>query len=47
LGDTWVFSLVGMFIILKVLDVTIGLRVTKEEKVIGLDISQHSERAYG
>lgn len=46
-GATWVFSLVGTFIILKVLDVTIGLRVTKEEEVIGLDISQHSERAYG
>jgi len=45
-GATWVFSFVGTFMILKVLDMTIGLRVTKEEEVIGLDITQHSERAY-
>jgi len=45
-GATWVFSFVGTFIILKVLDLTIGLRVTKEDEVIGLDITQHSERAY-
>ncbi len=45
-GATWVFSFVGTFIILKVLDLTIGLRVTKEDEIIGLDISQHSERAY-
>ena len=43
---TWVFSLVGTFIILKVIDMTIGLRVSKEEEVIGLDISEHSEQAY-
>ncbi len=34
------------FIILKVLDVTMGLRVTDEEEVEGLDLSQHSETAY-
>lgn len=45
-GATWVFSFVGTFIILKVLDMTIGLRVTKEDEIIGLDITQHSERAY-
>jgi ammonium transporter, Amt family len=45
-GATWIFSFVGTFIILKVLDMTIGLRVTKEEEVLGLDLSEHSERAY-
>jgi Amt family ammonium transporter len=45
-GATWVFSFVGTFIILKVLDMTIGLRVTKDEEVLGLDLSQHNERAY-
>lgn len=45
-GATWIFSLVGTFIILKVVDLTIGLRVSKEEEVLGLDLSQHSERAY-
>ena len=45
-GATWVFSFVGTFIILKVLDMVIGLRVEKEEEIIGLDLSEHSERAY-
>ena len=45
-GATWVFSFVGTFIILKVLDMVIGLRVGKEEEIVGLDLSEHSERAY-
>ena len=45
-GATWVFSFVGTFIILKVLDTLIGLRVSKEDEVIGLDLSEHNERAY-
>ncbi len=45
-GATWVFSFVGTYIILKVLDAVIGLRVDKEEEIIGLDLSEHSERAY-
>jgi len=31
----------------KLVDVTMGLRVTPEEETVGLDISQHGERAYG
>ena len=30
----------------KVLDVTMGLRVKEEDELIGLDASQHGERAY-
>ena len=44
--STWVFAFVGTFFILKVVDWTVGLRVSKEEEVLGLDLSQHSERAY-
>jgi Amt family ammonium transporter len=44
---TWVFSFVGTFIIVKVIDATVGLRVSKEDEIMGLDLSQHSERAYG
>jgi len=44
---TWAFSFAGTFIILKVIDATVGLRVSKEEEVMGLDLSQHNERAYG
>jgi len=46
-GATWMFSFVGTFLILKLLDGTIGLRVTREDEVLGLDLTQHSERAYG
>jgi len=41
-----VFSFVGTYIILKLVDGLIGLRVTPEEESIGLDLSQHNERAY-
>ncbi|MGD9852162.1 MAG: ammonium transporter [Nitrospirales bacterium] len=46
-GATWAFSFVGTFIILKVVDATIGLRVSKEDEILGLDLTQHRERAYG
>ncbi|MCO5217353.1 MAG: ammonium transporter [Thermomicrobiales bacterium] len=34
------------FVILKVIDMTIGLRVQEEEEVLGLDTTQHGELAY-
>jgi Amt family ammonium transporter len=43
---TWVYAFVLTFVILKVLDVTMGIRVTKEEEAIGLDMSQHGELPY-
>ena len=43
---TLVFALVGTFIILKIVDMTIGLRVSAEDETMGLDLSQHNERAY-
>jgi Amt family ammonium transporter len=43
---TWVFAIVATFIILKVLDLTMGLRVTQEDEVAGLDVSQHGEEGY-
>jgi hypothetical protein len=33
-------------VILKVLDVTLGLRVKEEEEEVGLDVTQHGERGY-
>ena len=33
-------------IILKIVDVTIGLRVPEQEEVLGLDTTQHGEVAY-
>ncbi|WP_299105269.1 ammonium transporter [uncultured Winogradskyella sp.] len=41
-----VWSVVLSFIILKILKSTMGLRVTKEEETVGLDLSEHGEIAY-
>jgi Amt family ammonium transporter len=46
IGAVWAYSFVVTAIILKVLDVTMGLRVKDDEEVLGLDVSQHGERAY-
>ena len=43
----WVFSFGMTWVIGKVMDVTMGLRVSETEESVGLDISQHGERAYG
>ena len=43
---SWVFAFVGTFVILKIVDWTMGLRVSQEEERIGLDLTQHEERAY-
>jgi ammonium transporter, Amt family len=43
---SWVFAFVGTVVILKVIDWTMGLRVSAEEERIGLDLTQHEERAY-
>ena len=40
------FSAGGTWVILKVVDRIVGLRVTPEEERMGLDLSQHNERAY-
>ncbi|MBC8355550.1 MAG: ammonium transporter [Planctomycetes bacterium] len=43
---TVVFSIVATFIILKILDATMGLRVSQEDETAGLDLSQHGEEGY-
>jgi len=45
-GVTLAYSLVATLIILRVLDLLFGLRVSEEEEKLGLDLSQHGERAY-
>jgi len=42
----WVIAIVGTFIILKVVDAIVGLRVSPEEETMGLDLSQHGEEGY-
>ena len=43
---TLVYTAVVSFILLKILDVIIGLRVDEESETAGLDISLHDERGY-
>ncbi len=43
----WALALVATFVILKVIDVTIGVRATEEAEVEGLDLSMHGEEGYG
>lgn len=43
---TAVYAFVVTAILLKVLDATMGLRVSKEDEVTGLDLSQHGESGY-
>ena len=43
----WAFAFVATMILGKLIDITIGLRVSGTEETVGLDISQHGERAYG
>jgi ammonium transporter, Amt family len=43
---TWVLAMVATFIILKVLDATMGLRVSQQQEIQGLDLSQHGEEGY-
>ncbi|MBV8748897.1 MAG: ammonium transporter [Candidatus Eremiobacteraeota bacterium] len=45
-GASWVFSGVMTFVILKVVNVFVPLRVSEKEEAMGLDLSQHSEIAY-
>jgi len=43
---TLVFSFVASYILFKILDATMGLRVTAEDEVAGLDITEHQETGY-
>jgi Amt family ammonium transporter len=41
-----VFAFVGAWILLKIVDAAIGLRVSDEEEMMGLDLTQHNEAGY-
>jgi Amt family ammonium transporter len=45
-GVTLVYSFVVSFILFKILDATMGLRVSLEEETAGLDLSEHQETGY-
>ena len=46
IATVWVYSFLVTAAILKVLDLTLGLRVREDEEELGLDVTQHGERGY-
>jgi Amt family ammonium transporter len=45
-GIAWALAIAGTLVILKVVDLVVGLRVTTEHEIQGLDLSQHGEEGY-
>jgi len=45
-GIAWALAIVGTLLILKIVDSVIGLRVSPEHEIQGLDLSQHGEEGY-
>jgi Amt family ammonium transporter len=45
-GATWLWCAAGTFIVLKVTNAVVGLRVDVGDELLGLDIAQHGENAY-
>jgi Amt family ammonium transporter len=43
---TWVLAAVGTFIILKIVDAILGVRVDEQQEIEGLDLSMHGEEGY-
>jgi Amt family ammonium transporter len=46
IAATYALAIVATYVILKIVDALVGLRVSDEEEMAGLDLSQHSETAY-
>ncbi|MEX1195452.1 MAG: ammonium transporter [Dehalococcoidia bacterium] len=46
IGVVALYSFVVTGVILKVLDLTIGIRLTDEDEELGMDVTQHGERGY-
>ncbi|MBM2831452.1 MAG: ammonium transporter, Amt family [Dehalococcoidia bacterium] len=44
---SWAFAFGATWVLAKIVKAIMGLRVKEEEEEVGLDISQHGERAYG
>ena len=43
---TYAFAIVGSFVLLKIIDAVMGLRVSANDELEGLDLSQHGEQGY-
>ena len=46
IATTWVFAIAMTFIIIKIVDLMVGLRLSPDDEILGLDSSQHGESGY-
>jgi Amt family ammonium transporter len=46
IAAAFIWSFGVAFILFKIIDITIGLRVSEEEELVGVDISEHAAHAY-
>jgi Amt family ammonium transporter len=44
---TFLYCAIATFLILKILDMTLGLRVSREDEIEGLDFTLHGETVHG
>jgi len=45
-GIAWILAIVGTILILKICDALVGVRVSKEQEIEGLDLAMHGEEGY-
>jgi Amt family ammonium transporter len=45
-GIAWALAIAGTLVILKICDMTIGLRVSREQEMEGIDVALHGEEGY-
>ena len=46
IAAAWIFALVGSTVLLKITDVLVGVRVSEDQEIEGLDLTEHGEEAY-
>ena len=45
-GSAMIYAFVMTYVLARIVDSVMGLRVTENEEYVGLDIAQHGEKAY-
>jgi Amt family ammonium transporter len=43
---SWLIAAIGTYLILKIVDAVVGLRIPPDDEIMGLGLSQHGEEGY-
>jgi len=46
-ASTFIWTVITVFILFTIIKLTVGLRVSEEEEIEGLDVTEHGAIAYG